>query len=109
MRLSGSQLWFATQLLDCLRVGGVLAEEVDRAASGPATNAGAAPADAKAATVTSGVLERHARVRWEALLGVVLKPPAKQYKLAMPCEVMQVGFTQPEPNSPPLGPPHAKK
>lgn len=72
---------FATQLLDCLRVGGVLAEDAEVGADGAA-----GAVSESAAPVTAAVLEKHARSRWEKVLQAILTPPKKQVPLYMTAE-----------------------
>ena len=87
---------FATQLLDCIRVGGVMAVESECTACAAASSAAAATtadmtaaaggATAPVAVAPHTVLEKHALTQWEELLGVVMHPPREEVKLAMPCE-----------------------
>ena len=87
---------FATQLLDCIRVGGVMAVESECTACAAASSAAAATtadmtaaaggATAPVAVAPHAVLEKHALTQWEELLGVVMHPPREEVKLAMPCE-----------------------
>ena len=86
---------FAMQLFDVMRCGGVLADEDNDAADGvavAAANGAAAAADGGGssstvvvtrAAVTTEVLAKHARARWEKVLQAILTPPRTPVPLKM--------------------------
>ena len=78
---------FATQLRDCLCVGGVLgaADEAQMVGDEGATAAGAAAAASSSSAISLAELEQQANGAWERVLNAILQP-TKDAKLAMKCE-----------------------
>jgi transcription initiation factor TFIIH subunit 4 len=68
---------FATQLSECLRVGGVLGNDTASSSDGTLKSA-------EAISLTQ--LEMRAHRAWEGMLQAILRPPRNDILLAMPCD-----------------------